>query len=339
MSTVEGVDYSTDHPDPRGLYQVGKRFAMRYGGPGTSPKHLTAAEAHALNDAGLAIVALAEGTETGLLGGAKVGAEWARSAHAHFTALGMPASRPIYLAVDFDVTSAQWPSVRQALAAAGQVLGPGRVGIYGGYDAVTWAARDNVAAWFFQAFAWSEGRWFDRAHVRQTRNRVSLVGGTVDLDTAMVSDYGQWTVGGLPPEAGGGELTPEEHELLKNTHFTLMSTYGPDGQPTQAHHVWTARVNEALAGIDQKITALAERDGQGDADGTDVGPLLTEVRDALREVVNAPLIDAVAVASAIASHPEIARQLAAQVAEQLATIQGSITLSGSLSGGIRPPSE
>lgn len=312
---------------------------MRYGGPGSAGKHLTVSEANALTGAGLWIVALAEGTERGLSGGARIGDAWARSAHDHFVQCGMPPSRPIYFAVDWDVQAAEWPNVRQALAAAGAVLGAGRVGIYGGLNAVSWAARDGVAAWFFQTYAWSRGQWSPRAHVRQYRNNVSLVGGTVDLDTAMVSDYGQWTVKGLPPGEGMNGMDENQEKTVLDAAYSTLHCYGVDGQPATALHVWTAYVNQSLSAIDQQLVNLAKASGGQGGDGTDIGSLVAEIRALAEQVRDAPLIDAVAVAQAIAANPEISRTLAAQVAAQLSTIQGSITLSGSLSGGIRPPSE
>jgi Domain of unknown function (DUF1906) len=335
MSVTEGVDYAfAPHPSISGLAEVGKRFAGRYGGPGTAGKHLTLSEAKELSAHGLSVFALAEGTSDGLLGGARVGAAWAQSAHAHFLQCGMPATRPIYFACDFNVTAAQWPSVRQALVAAGSVLGPDRVGIYGGLNAVTWAARDNVARWFFQTYAWSHDVWFERAHVRQYRNDVSLVGGSVDLCRAMVSDFGQWIIGGTPPVGNGGDMDSTQAEQLGRVDWTLNHCYDDNGQPALAHHVWTAGVNGKLSAIDQKLADLAERDGQA---GTDVGGMaevLTEVRALAQLVRDTPLVDAVAVAAAIAAKPEIAATIAAQVAQQLRTITGAITLTGSLSGGI-----
>jgi hypothetical protein len=189
---IEGVDYAGDHPNPAQLYAAGKRFAVRYGGPGGSWKHLTAAEARALIAARLSIVANAEGTASGLLGGRSAGESWARSADAHFRALGMPAARPIYLSVDFDVTSGQWPACREALRGAASVIGAARVGVYGGRRAIEWARRDSVARWFWQTYAWSGGVWVSGNHLEQYRNGVSLAGGTVDLCRAKVADYGQW---------------------------------------------------------------------------------------------------------------------------------------------------
>lgn len=218
---TEGVDYAWSRPSPTGLYRAGKRFVCRYGGPGTDGKHLHLAEARALTAAGLSIVANAEGTPNGLLGGWGAGALWARSADAHFRACGMPPDRPIYLSVDFDATAAQWPAVAAALRGAATVLGLARVGVYGSYDCMVWARRDNVARWFWQTYAWSGGRWAPGCHIQQYENGVNLAGGTLDLDRAFMADYGQWMVG----RTGAAEMTPDEYKVLANTHDRVYDLY------------------------------------------------------------------------------------------------------------------
>ena len=65
------------------------------------------------------------------------------------------------------------------------------LGVYAGLRGVQWAARDGVAAWFFQTFAWSGGVWYAANHVEQYDNDVSLAGGTVDLCRAVKVNFGQ----------------------------------------------------------------------------------------------------------------------------------------------------
>jgi hypothetical protein len=192
---VEGVDYAWSRPNIAQLAAAGKVFACRYGGPGSSGKQLDPAEARALSAAGVAIVANAEGAADGLLGGWNAGVSWARDAEQHFAACGMPAGRPIYLSVDFDVASGQWSAVREALRGAASVIGASRVGVYGGRRAIEWARRDHVAAWFWQTYAWSSGVWVPGNHIEQYRNGVALAGATLDLDRALAADFGQWTIG------------------------------------------------------------------------------------------------------------------------------------------------
>jgi len=207
---IEGVDYAWSRPNIGQLVEARKYFACRYGGPGSSGKQLDPAEARALSAAGVAIVANAEGAADGLLGGWSVGVSWASSAEAHFAACGMPPGRPIYLSVDFDVQSGQWPAVASALRGAASVLGAHRVGVYGGRRAIELARRDGVAQWFWQTYAWSSGVWVLGNHIEQYRNLVELAGAILDLDRALASDFGQWMT-------GGQEMTPAEHYWLYNT--------------------------------------------------------------------------------------------------------------------------
>lgn len=194
---MEGVDYAGSRPDPVRLYAAGKRFVVRYGGAGGAWKHLGSAEADDLRRAGLHLVANVEGSADGMLGGWSTGKSWASAADAHFRSVGMPADRPIYLSVDFNVTSSQWPKVADALRGAASVIGARRVGIYGSYDAVRWAARDGGAAWFWQTYAWSRNKsgntqWFGSNHIEQYHNGVTVAGVDVDLCRSRKADFGQW---------------------------------------------------------------------------------------------------------------------------------------------------
>lgn len=207
---TEGCDYAFSQPSPSGLYAAGKRFAMRYVGPGTDDKHLHADERDQIWAAGLDICLLAEGAIDSATGGYSVGVQHAQSALAGARALGAPDWVPIYFAVDFDVTSAQWPTVVAYFNGVASVIGRSRVGIYGSVRAIQWAARDGVATWFFQTYAWSAGQWFSGNHVEQYQNGVSMAGGTVDLCRARQSNYGQWSSG------GAADMTDDESRRLFN---------------------------------------------------------------------------------------------------------------------------
>lgn len=337
MDPIEGVDYAWARPSIPGLVAVGKHFACRYVGRGSAGKLLTVDEAADLSSHGLSIVANVEGLESELLGGAPVGTTWALAAHTHAVACGMPPDKPIYLSVDFNVGPSQWPAVAAALRAAGGVLGADRVGVYGGYNAIAWAIRDHVAHWYWQTAAWSGGRWHPMAHIRQYRNGVSLVGGDVDLDRAMVADYGQWTVGSQP--------TPEEEHMAlsdQSAHNMIWITdkgwrgENPIKIPANGDGNWAGEIpNGIVERLDRIETAVKGLD-----DAVDLAALRTlvaDVRDVLVEVKDTPLIDAVAVAAAIGGLPELVDALAGRVAERLARIQLSVSLTGSASGGIVPP--
>lgn len=337
MAPVEGVDYSRDHPSIRGLAAIGKRFACRYVGPGTADKHLTPTEATELIQAGLAVVSNAEGVEDGLLGGWNVGVDWARRAHAHAVRCGMPPDRPIYLSVDFNATAAQWPAVAEALRGAASVLGPSRVGVYGGYNTIAWSARDRVARWWWQTYAWSDERWHPLAHIQQYRNRVSLVGGTVDLDRAMVVDYGQWGV------APAQVWEDEDVKHLREQNGGIYRQEGTD-PATGLPVLWAVRAEaqwEEYSRNGDRYVQIDTVDWRYYKRGEELPRVTSEASADLQakvdQLLGAPLIDPVAVAAAIAAHPEIAATLASKVAERLATIEGTMTLSGGLTAGIRTP--
>lgn len=191
---VEGVDYSGDRPSGICLYGKGKRFVARYFGPGGAWKHATKAEVAAHLASGLAVVVLAEGAERDPLSGFSVGALHAKQAHAAMVAAGIPGSRPIYFAVDFQPSPKQLAPIRNYFDGAASVIGRGRTGIYAGYDVIEWAHNGDVARWFFQTYAWSDGQWSRWNNFEQYRNHQTVCGATVDLCRSKTVDFGQWPV-------------------------------------------------------------------------------------------------------------------------------------------------
>jgi hypothetical protein len=260
--SAEGVDYSYARPSPSGLVAAGKRFVVRYGGPGKPGKLITVAEARTLLDAGLSIVANAEGDKGGLALGRSAGVAWAAAAMPLFMACGMPANRPIYFSCDFDVTAAQWPAVADALRGCAEVLGAARVGIYGGRNAILWAHRDQVADWFWQTYAWStvDGRtaWVPGNHIEQYRNDVTVAGGACDLDRALVVDYGQW---GQPHDPDGKD------DSVSNPEFSGVEWFGPcpAGHGNYAHRylVWHCTDNAQSTALSEAQFAFGRQDGIG----------------------------------------------------------------------------
>lgn len=191
---IEGVDYAWSRPNPAQLAAAGKKFACRYGGPGSIGKQLDAAELSGLRAAGVDVVANAEGAAAGLKGTA-AGVSWAQDALAHFNALGMPRGRPIYFSADWDAGPADWGDIDAALRGAATVLGADRVGVYGSYDTINHCRTSGSARWFWMTYAWSDGRQPPSfVHLYQYRNGASLAGATLDLTRALLADYGQWGI-------------------------------------------------------------------------------------------------------------------------------------------------
>ncbi len=196
--TVLGVDYAWQHPDPAALAKAGYVFACRYLSRDPS-KNLTLTEARSLAAHGIWCVANWEYGAQDMLRGYAGGVADAQLAHAQAIAAGMPASRPIYFSADWDVTPAQEPTLLAYLSGAGAVIGTQLTGEYGGYYPIK-TARENGTVWTWQTGAWSGGQWDARDTVRQTGS--ATIGGVqVDVNEAMVADFGQWQPGRLPAVA------------------------------------------------------------------------------------------------------------------------------------------
>lgn len=208
--TTYGVDYPWQHPAPAALAAAGKTFAARYLSHDPS-KDVTRAEAAALAEAGIWCVVVWETTAGRALAGRAGGIADAKEAAALAEACGMPGSRPIYFAVDFEPASTQMPSVLAYLDGAASVLGAARTGVYGGYATVHAALDGGHAHWAWQTTAWSAGRWDPRAVIRQAAEQVHIGGAEVDLDTAYAADFGQWKPGITPQE---DDMTPDQEAKL-----------------------------------------------------------------------------------------------------------------------------
>jgi Domain of unknown function (DUF1906) len=187
----EGVDYSFQRPSATNLKLAGKWFVGSYAGPGFG-KFFTKAEIGALHALGIAVVILAERFPDSALSGYAEGQSQAQEADAMSYTWGLPADRPIYFAVDFDMQVAQRPAVKDFLDGCAAVIGRNRVGVYGGIRTTEWASQNRYASWFYQTYAWSDGEWGPAAHIQQYRNDQILGGAQVDLDRSYVTDYGQW---------------------------------------------------------------------------------------------------------------------------------------------------
>src|SRR3569832_2476214 len=98
VTTRNGGDYAWARPSPSDLRASGYTFAARYLSYDTSGKNLSHGEADSLLANGLDVVVVWETTADCVLSGYAGGLRGGD---------GMPGSRPIYFAIDFDASSAQ----------------------------------------------------------------------------------------------------------------------------------------------------------------------------------------------------------------------------------------
>jgi hypothetical protein len=234
--TTTGVDEAWARAPISVLNASGYRFVVRYLSYDTTGKNLSLAEAQALSAAGLAVVSNWEYAAQAARNGHAQGIRDATEAARQHTADGGPPDRPIYFSVDYDVPdyapnagdpAAKLGPIADYFRAVASVIGPSRVGAYGGYWPIKRLFDAGLIRWGWQTYAWSGGQWDSRAQLRQVQNGVTVGGADVDIDKAQIPDFGQWTTTGavpITPAPGGlavdgtlGQLTVRRWQQIMGT--------------------------------------------------------------------------------------------------------------------------
>lgn len=216
--TIYGVDFSWDRPDVHCLASKGYRFVCRYLSYDTTGKNLTAIEAGAIHSAGLDLVLNWEYDPEDALNGHDKGGRVSRDANIYADHVGAPGNSVIYFGVDFNAQPSQFATIGGYFRAINDVIGPARVGVYGGIKIVDYLYRNGLARWFWQTYAWSGTAVHPQAHIYQYSNGHVICGGRLDLNRAMKPAFGQWPGAGSsqvpaappapqPPTAGGFDYT------------------------------------------------------------------------------------------------------------------------------------
>lgn len=229
--TITGVDYSAGRPGGAALAAAGMRFAARYLSHNPS-KNLTPSEARDLAAHGVSCVVVWETTAQRAGAGRAAGIADAKEAAAQAQACGMPPSRPLYFAVDYDAAP---DKVAAYFGGVVSVLGLARTGVYGGYKVVSYLLDHHLATWAWQTVAWSGGKWDARAHIRQYASTVRINGVVCDKDTAMTADYGQWMPGKTP--------SVQEDNVQLTDKYTVPAGAWSDKAQTASVGAWLAYGN------------------------------------------------------------------------------------------------
>lgn len=206
-----GVDYSSDRPSTSALKAAGAKFVCRYigsqiQGTGRSAKWLTPSEAKARHDDGFDIVVVFETSAQRAEGGAAAGTADAHTAVAELAYCGLPADMPVYFAVDYDTTVG--PHITGYFQAINKVIGVKRTGAYGSYAIINALFDKGLISFGWQTYAWSSGKWDNRAQLQQYSNDHTVGGASVDYDRAMVADFGQWPAKSAPTPPVGPPKWP-----------------------------------------------------------------------------------------------------------------------------------
>jgi len=296
---AEGVDFSWARPGGAAIKAAGKTFVMRYLYPdGQGGKGLDLSEVQDYRAHGLAIGVVWESSKNRALDGFAAGAQDARTSVAQLAALGMSGT-PVFFAVDWDATSAQYAAIGSYLDGATSVLGKNKTGLYAGFGPID-ALVGVHCAYGWQTYAWSGGRVSSKAHVYQYRNGQVLNGGSVDFCRSLAVDFGAYGSTSLAGETGTPITPPRRHDDMsklyyqQNTTPTLYALAG-DSPGTPANWLettdqglangWSAQIGAASIPLNAATFASYKADylsplavGSSVSSSVDLGPLLDAIK-------------------------------------------------------------
>lgn len=205
------LDYSFARPLATYIRDQGFTGVVRYLSPNPG-KNLTIGERDSLRAAGLSIGLVWEWYAQRPLEGLQAGVEDARAAAAQAAALGFPEYLPIYFAVDWDASEQQQGAINAYFQGVRSVFSGRKVGAYAGYYPLKRLFDAQLITHGWQTYAWSGGRWDERAQLRQTRN--GQWNGSVDFGETMSDDHGLWMVSSAAQPAP----TPKPAPAPNGTH-------------------------------------------------------------------------------------------------------------------------
>lgn len=188
MAIAEGVDYSDGRPSGAALAARGFTFAVRYiDHPSqTGTKHVTRAEYDDLRANGIDVWLVFERREDDFKAGPAGGAAFARAARAGADAIGYPADRLIFFAVDMHLTPQQIPTAVAFIGGAVSVLGWHATGGYGFSEFIHALRTANTCRGLWQTG--SRSALVPGVHIYQANDRpkVEIDGVTCDIDELLI---------------------------------------------------------------------------------------------------------------------------------------------------------
>lgn len=210
---MKALDYSSGAPSALSVLKAGYGAVVRYIGTPGRIKNLKPMEAQDMRAHAVAIALVYEDSSGTALQGRTRGVQDARAALDDARRCGIE-PRALYLAVDFDVTSAgQMAAIDAYLDGAAQVLGRARTGVYGEYDVIEHCLGNGRAVWGWQTRAWSHGKTSARAHIVQELGQVNVDGVSCDVNTVHREDYGQTPAPSAPNVAPATEGDEDDVKL------------------------------------------------------------------------------------------------------------------------------
>ncbi|WP_291478511.1 glycoside hydrolase domain-containing protein [Corynebacterium sp.] len=235
MSTV--IDFSASFPSGAAIKRAGHEGVVAYISPAREAwmkaKPLTKAKVDEYKAAGLKIAVVWQygaGTaaSSDVMRGAAGGRADAEAAQKQLNQIGL-AGHPVFFAVDFDISLAQWNATAvEYFKAAGAVLGKQRVGIYGHSKVVHWAMEDDVVATVApgRVLGWVTRSWSsgvvgaDYSVLYQRQHNVPGPDGVqIDVNDVHVPEWGHRALP-KPPAVDLTRLPKVDETIWLNKHFT-----------------------------------------------------------------------------------------------------------------------
>lgn len=216
MTMVTGFDQAV--PVTKEQAQVmasnGMKFVGRY--INGTWKKMQLAESQMLSAMGFRIFSIYQTTASMAL--SNDGFSHGQAAKELAESLKQPTGTAIYFAVDFDVTKeSQYAAIQEFFIGVKKGLaGVYKVGIYGEYELMVWAAKNGIAERFFQTYAWSGGKSYSNNHVFQYQNSFNLKGYEIDLcRTYNLADMWSYQVKEEKPMRTEAERITELETIVK----------------------------------------------------------------------------------------------------------------------------
>lgn len=251
MGSHKGVDMAWQRLTAAEAKQAGMEFVIGYVSEDNTGKNITTPEITAYRAAGIGVLLVYEYSTSAYTGGASRGARDASIAVAQARQLGYPTGCVIAFAIDEDVS--RNPSVIKGYCDSFDIVlannGYGSM-VYGGIDTVKYCLDNRLVNYGWQTYAWSQGKWDNRAIIRQVSNGVIIAGKNVDLDIALVDNYGAWM-----PEGESWMATTDADWLWPRveaiTHLEDTIRTGPEaGKPVEL----TTAVKKLVASTGATLT-------------------------------------------------------------------------------------
>lgn len=230
---AQGLDYSWGRPNLDTVKAQGYSFVARYLAAQGGGKEITSGEAAQIRAHGLGLCLVYEQYAQRPKEGRAAGKADAATAVSQARSVGFPDDRPIYFAVDWDTTEGDQAAIDEYLRGAAEVIGAGRVGVYGSFYVVERCAANGSAKWFWQTYAWSGGQVSGHTHFLQYKNGQSVGGADVDFNESKKDDFGAWGMGSTTPApaptpapaAPQGTYTVQKGDTLSGIASKFGTTY------------------------------------------------------------------------------------------------------------------